>query len=173
MKLLLNQQPNQRPSQHFEAGNEVLRLAVEMLEGNGQWPTIDVRGARVSHWNGRKISIARCDITDLIDRGLLDGNGRWTDYGRAFVLFGLERYEEAFEWVQRARLNPNPRSMTFAFFAAVLSKLGRRDEARAAVNDLLAHAPGMSCAKCRENLFGAPATMERLADALGDAGLPD
>ncbi len=106
MKLLIAQQPNQRPSQRpsrrFEAGNEVLRLAVEMLECDGHWPTIDVRGARISHWNGRKISIARSDITDLIDRGLLDSDGHWTDYGRAFVLFGLERFEEAFEWVRRA-----------------------------------------------------------------------
>jgi hypothetical protein len=62
--------------------------------------------------------------------------------------------------------------MTFAFFAVVLSKLGRPDEARTAINDPLAHASGMSCAKYRENLFQAPAPVERLADALGDAGLP-
>lgn len=148
-------------------------MAVEMLECDGHLPAIDVRGAKIGHWNGRKISIARSDIADLVDRGLLDGDGHWTDYGRAFVLFGLERYEEAFEWVQRACRDPNPGSMTFAFLAAVLSKLGRQDEARIAVNDLLAHAPGMSCAKCRETLFEAPAIMERLVDALGDAGLPD
>lgn len=106
MKLLLAQQPNRRPShrpsQRFEAGNEVLRLAAELLEGNGHWPTIDIPGARITHWNGRKISIARSDITDLIDRSLLDSNGHWTDYGKAFVLLSLERYEEAFEQVQRA-----------------------------------------------------------------------
>lgn len=173
MKLLLVQRPDQRPDQSFEAGNEALRLAVEMLECNGYLPAIDVGGARIGHWNGQKISVDRSDITDLIDRNLLDSDGRWTDYGRAFVLFGLERYEEAFEWAQRARLDPNPQSMTFAFFAALLCKLGRRDEARIAVNDLLAHVPGMSCARCREKLFEAPAIMERLVDALGDAGLPD
>jgi hypothetical protein len=73
------------------------------LEANGQWPDIDVAGARIDHWNGQKISIARSDITDLIDRGLLDRCGGWTDFGRAFVLLGLERYEEAFDWVRRAR----------------------------------------------------------------------
>ncbi|MCH7796691.1 MAG: adenylate/guanylate cyclase domain-containing protein, partial [Proteobacteria bacterium] len=64
---------------------------------------------------------------------------------RAFVLFDLERYEEAFEWVRRASLSPNPRTMTFALLTAVLTKLGRPEEARAALDDLLAHAPGMSC----------------------------
>ena len=92
---------------------------------------------------------------------------------RAFLLFDLERYEEAFEWVRRASLSPNPRSMTFALLTAVLTKLGREQEARAALDDLLAHAPGMSCAKYRENRFGAPEVMERFVDALGEAGLPE
>jgi tetratricopeptide (TPR) repeat protein len=92
---------------------------------------------------------------------------------RAFCLFDLERCEEAFEWVQRARLSPNPRSMTFALLTAVLTKLGRQEEARAALDDLLAHAPGMSCAKYRENRFGGPEAMERFVDALREAGLPE
>jgi adenylate cyclase len=97
--------------------------------------------------------------------------GMLTD--RAFVLFDLERYDEAFEWAQRARLSPNPRTMTFAVFAAVLVELGRLDEARAAVADLLAHAPGLTSSKYRENLFGTPEVMERLAAALREAGLPE
>ncbi len=92
---------------------------------------------------------------------------------RAFALFDLERYEEALEWARRARLSPNPRTMTFAIFAAVLSKLGRKDEARTAVNDLLAHAPGLTYTRYRENLFGTPKVMARLADALREAGLPE
>ena len=92
---------------------------------------------------------------------------------RAFVLFDLERYEEAFDWVQCARLSLNPRSMTFAVLAAVLTKLGRMEEARAAVNDLLAHAPGMSCAKYGEYRFGGPEAMEKFVDALRKAGLPE
>lgn len=92
---------------------------------------------------------------------------------RAFLLFDLERYEEACEWVQRARLGPDPRSMAFALSAAVYSKLGRWDEARAAVDDLAAHAPGISCASFREDAFGAPEAMQRFVDALREAGLPE
>ena len=92
---------------------------------------------------------------------------------RAFALFDLERYEEAFEWVRRSSLSPNPRPMTFALLTAVLIKLGRQEEARAALNDLLAHAPGMSCVKYRENLVGGREVMERFVDALSEAGLPE
>jgi len=92
---------------------------------------------------------------------------------RAFLLFDLARYEEAFEWVRRASLRPNPRSMTFALLTAVLTKLGRSEEAQAALDGLLTHAPGMSCAKYRNNAFGAPEVMQRFADALREAGLPE
>ncbi len=92
---------------------------------------------------------------------------------RAFVLFALGRYEEALEWARRARLSPNPRTMTFAIFAAVLSKLGRQEEARTAVGDLAAHMPGVTCTKYRRNLFGTPDVMANLVEALGAAGLPE
>jgi len=92
---------------------------------------------------------------------------------RAVALFHLERYEEALDWVQRASLSPDPRSMTFALLTAVLAKLGRQEEARVALEGLLAHAPGMSCAKYRENPFGASEMMERIVDALREAGLPE
>jgi hypothetical protein len=36
-----------------------------------------------------------------------------------------------------------------------------------------ARAPGVSCSKYRENLFGTPQVMRRLADALREAELPD
>jgi len=91
---------------------------------------------------------------------------------RAFVLFDLERYEEAFDGARRASLRPNPRSMTFALLAAVLVKLGCEEEARLAVDGLLAHAPEMSCAKYRDNPFGTPTVMQRFVDALRIAGLP-
>jgi hypothetical protein len=63
--------------------------------------------------------------------------------------------------------------MTFSLLTAVLTKLGRQEEARAALNDLLAHAPGMSCVKYRENPFVGPEVMDRFVDALREAGLPE
>jgi TolB-like protein len=92
---------------------------------------------------------------------------------RGFQLFDLERYEEAFESARLARLRTNPRTMTLALLTVVLTKLGRRDEAGVALDDLLAHAPNITCAKFRENRFGAPEVMERFADVLRETGLPE
>jgi len=103
--LCSRQEEDQTPNQRFDSDNEALKLAVELLESNDQWPDIDVGGARINHWNGHKISVARSDIDDLIDRGLLDSDGGWTDSGRAFVLLSLERYVEASYWMQRAQPN--------------------------------------------------------------------
>ncbi len=97
--------------------------------------------------------------------------GMLTD--RAFVLFDLGRYEEALGWARRARLSPNPRTMTFAIFAGVLWKLGRHEEARSAAADFMKHAPGMTCTKYGRSSFGTPEAMGRLVDALGRAGVPE
>lgn len=92
---------------------------------------------------------------------------------RAFVLFALERYKEAFEWAQRARLSPNPRPMTFALLTAVLIKLGQPDDAKAVLDELMIRVPQMSCAKIQENSFGGADVMERMGDAMREAGLPE
>jgi adenylate cyclase len=97
--------------------------------------------------------------------------GMLTD--RAFVLFDLERYDEALDWAQRAHLSPNPRTMTYAIFAAVLSKLGRHNEARLAAAEFMKHVPEMTCTKYRKSSFGTPKAMERLVEELRKAGVPD
>jgi adenylate cyclase len=92
---------------------------------------------------------------------------------RAVILFDLARYDEALEWARRARLSPNPRTLTFAIFAAALSQLGRRDEAKIAIQDLLAHAPAITYGEYRNNPVGSLEAMERLSEALREAGLPE
>jgi adenylate cyclase len=93
---------------------------------------------------------------------------------RAFVLFDLERYEEAIEWARRASRSPNPLSVSFEVVTAALIQLERQEEAGVALNDLLAHTPGASLGQIRERPWiGRPETMERYLDALREAGLPE
>jgi tetratricopeptide (TPR) repeat protein len=97
--------------------------------------------------------------------------GMLTD--RAFVLFELERYEEALDWARRARLSPHPRTATLALFAAALVTVGRLDEAKTALMDLLDHAPSLTYSTYRQMPFGRAGTMEKIASALRDIGLPE
>jgi len=92
---------------------------------------------------------------------------------KAFALFDLERYDEAFTLVQRARLGPHPRSLTFALLIAVAAKLGKPKEVQAAVHDLRSQFPGISCSRYKEPSFGRPTAMKRLVGALREAGLPE
>ena len=95
-------------------------------------------------------------------------------FHRALVLFDLERYEEAFDWVRRASLDRNPRTLTFALLTAVLIKLERKEEARTALDGLLAHAPGIACADFQgDPMFGGSEVLARFVDALREAGLPE
>ncbi len=93
---------------------------------------------------------------------------------RAFVLFDLERYEEAVEWARRASRNPNPLAVSFEVVTAALTKLGRQEEAGVALDDLLAHAPGASLGQIRERPWiGRPETKERYLGVLREAGLSE
>jgi adenylate cyclase len=95
-------------------------------------------------------------------------------FHRALMLFHLARYEEAFDWARRSSLSPNPRPLTFALLTATLTRLDRREEAQTALADLLAHAPGASCAKFQDNpMFGGADVLSRFIDALRAAGLPE
>ena len=49
----------------------------------------------------------------------------------------------------------------------------RLEEAHVAVEDLLAHAPGLTYTKYREAPFGTPEAKDRLANTLRKAGLPE
>ncbi len=90
------------------------------------------------------------------------------------TLFDLKRYEEAVEWAHRARRNPNPRFWAFAVLAAALTKLGRVEEARDALDELFAHAPRFSLGFVPKGLsFLKAEFVEPFVEALREAGVPE
>ena len=94
-------------------------------------------------------------------------------FHRALMLFHIERYEEAFEWARRASLSAQPRPLVFALLAAVSTKLGRKEETRVALEQLLILAPEVSCAQFADNpMFGGPKALKRFITLLQKAGLP-
>ena len=93
---------------------------------------------------------------------------------RSMTLFYLKRYEEAVEWAHRASRNPNPRFWNFAVLAASLTKLGRVEEARGALDELFARLPRFSLGFVRKALsFMKVGSIEPFVEALREAGVPE
>jgi hypothetical protein len=86
-------EPDQPAPAAIATDNDIMRLAAEMLESSADWPAIDVSGCCLTHWNGKKIAVTQSDLADLLDRGLLDKDGGWTDRGRRELTHyaGLEK----------------------------------------------------------------------------------
>jgi tetratricopeptide (TPR) repeat protein len=93
---------------------------------------------------------------------------------RSFILFDLERYEEAIECGHRANRSPNPLSVSFEVVVAALVKLQRLEEATVALGKLLEHTPDTSVSKIRKRQWiGRPKTKNIYLDALRKSGLPE
>jgi adenylate cyclase len=91
----------------------------------------------------------------------------------AMVHLHARRYEDAVEWARRS-IRANPRfPFSHARLAASYGHLGRRNEARTAVEELLRVQPGFSLTFAREINVDAPAYLEHYLDGLRKAGLPE
>jgi adenylate cyclase len=90
--------------------------------------------------------------------------------GHSYHLMG--RYEEAIAAFKKALTrNPND-SPAHQFLAAIYSELGREEEARAEVAEILRISPNFSLEVLRQRLpYKDPADLERFLDGLRKAGL--
>ena len=94
--------------------------------------------------------------------------------GMAVAHFAAERYEEALEWAKKSvRWNPAYR-LVYPILAATCAHLGRDDDARSALDELLRLQPQSSLAGRRRALANAdPDFLERYLDGLRKAGLKE
>jgi adenylate cyclase len=103
----------------------------------------------------------------------LDPMGFITDFGIGAAHFVAGRYAEAASWTQKG-LSQQPRaSWSLRVLVPALVHAGRIAEARQALARLLEAHPGLTIAKVRDSLSFGSGTMERIADGLRQAGLPD
>ncbi len=101
---------------------------------------------------------------------------RWAFYSYgslAHVLLG--RFATAAEWARKAILVPNCQYWAYAHLVAALARLGKIEEARATMAELLRRNPAFTCSYAREHLFyfENAASIEEYVDALRSAGLPE
>jgi hypothetical protein len=66
--------------------NDALMLAAEILLDDGDLPHVSVPRSCVRHWNGVEVNVDFADILALIDGGLVDVAGHWTDRGQERLL---------------------------------------------------------------------------------------
>jgi TolB-like protein len=98
----------------------------------------------------------------------------WWLAHRSGADFMEERYDEAAEWARKA-LQVNPDFPTgHRQLAAIYGRMGRIDEARAALDQYLRLVPGQTVETVRKQLpFKRLEDMERWLDGLRKAGLPE
>ena len=93
---------------------------------------------------------------------------------RARALFALQRYQECIEWERRATRSPNAHFWAFVTYAAALFKLGREDEARDVIADLLLRASHFSISFMKGSFSQEdPLDDSELIDAFRRAGIPE
>jgi tetratricopeptide (TPR) repeat protein len=91
-------------------------------------------------------------------------------FSLAVVHFYAHRYEDAADWARRS-IRANPRfPFSRAYLAAACAHLGRSEEARSAVQELLEVQPGFSVAFARSTGL---ASDPDYVDGLRKAGLPE
>ncbi len=101
---------------------------------------------------------------------------RWAfySYGSLTHLL-LGHFETAVEWARNAILVPGCQYWPHAHLAAALGRLGKLDEAKAALAELMRMKPGFSCSYARRHLFSIESDeqVEEYIDALRHAGIPE
>jgi adenylate cyclase len=94
--------------------------------------------------------------------------------GMGWAHFAAGRYGEAVRWLQTSLQWRNDYNLAYRGLAASYARLGRLEEARAALAEALRLEPELTTAKIRSELRVAdPSFMEPYVDGLRRAGLPD
>jgi adenylate cyclase len=102
----------------------------------------------------------------------LDPRGYTTDTGIAACHFFAERFEHAVEWATRVRSSGPNFPVALRFLAAAYGHLGRLQEAREVVEQLLVLQPNSTVSRARASSFAVPSMVELFAKGLERAGLP-
>ena len=86
--------------------------------------------------------------------------------------FFMGAYEDALQWAKRALRQPNFQWSRYAVLLAALGQLGRREEARGYLEELLRQRPDFSLAFVRDtHLICDPDDLARYLDGLEKAGV--
>ena len=93
---------------------------------------------------------------------------------RAVAAFAAGRYDETLDWSRRT-IEENPRFPgAYRLLTAAYGQMGKDDEAKASLAELLRQMPGLTVAATRQQVpWKRPDDAERYLDGLRNAGLPE
>jgi adenylate cyclase len=95
-------------------------------------------------------------------------------YGMGMAHFAAKRYEDAADWARRSVLRRTDLALGFRCLTASYAHLGRDEEARAALQEVMRLQPGYTVAHSRLTLSSAdPEFADRFIDGLRRAGLKE
>jgi adenylate cyclase len=102
-----------------------------------------------------------------------DPRGNDAYNGLTFAHFFARRFADAVYWARRMAAETVVQSPTRRFAAAALAHLGRLDEARAEIAEVLKLQPNSSLARSSQSSFAQDWMLDLYIDGLRKAGLPD
>jgi adenylate cyclase len=102
-----------------------------------------------------------------------DPAGFVCSFGIADALFLKGQYDETIEWSQKGMRQQPEAAWQLRVLVPALIHAGRREEACQAFKKLIEHYPGLTIGKVRNALPFAAEMVERIADGLRQAGLPE
>ncbi len=154
---------------HFEEGAELAERAARMQPSSAY--VRNLCGQVHVHNGESDQAIAHFERARRLDP--LDPRGYITLNGIAMAHFFAGRFGEAEQWGRRALTESAEWNVTRRFHAASLAHLGRIDDARAEVQELLLVQPNSSLARSRTSNFRHPRMYELYIKGLRLAGLPE
>lgn len=92
---------------------------------------------------------------------------------QAWAYLGLERYEEVVAVERRALQSSTTGFWPYLPLISALGHLGKREEAKRAVDELYRLQPGYTCARARRHLTVSAFFLESIVEGMRKAGLPE
>jgi TolB-like protein len=96
------------------------------------------------------------------------------EVGTAMAHLLAGRTEDALSWAEKASIHKSDHALPIIILAAIYARAGRRDEARLAMQQLRQLDPALRLSNLSKWLpFQRPQDLEKFADAVREAGLPE
>ena len=162
-------------AQHYPLTSQQVRLFMQFRRHHPQ--RIAAAKAGFSERTARRIESARHlpprEAAEPRPRATPDPFGFNAFMGIGCAHFTAGRYADAVHWFEKGLLDRPTATWVYRILVPALALLGRQEEARAYLSHLLDEYPGLTIAKILSALPFSQQMLERVAEGLKVAGMPE